>query len=256
EDITGKIARYWAVRKENILVGNGSAELIYLAAIAFKPRTATIPVPAFCEYERAAKAVKSKIKFLKLKEEEGFKLDPSRVSYSDMIFLCNPNNPTGDITLNDYRLIRRLPNRLIIVDEAFMDFLPDDKRQTLIRNVRKDRRIIVLRTFTKFFALPGLRIGYAVAHKDIITRLRQCQPPWSVNVFAQLAAAPALNDREYARKSLSMMEKERRFLFNRIAGFEKLHPYSSLTNFLLIKIKDRLLTSSLLTRKLLSKGIL
>lgn len=256
EDVTKKIARYWGVKKENILIGNGSAQLIYLIALAFKPDTTIIPVPTFCEYERAVRAVKSRISFLKLKERNGFRLDLSRVGNSDMLFLCNPNNPTGNIILDDYRAIQNLPNKSIVVDEAFMDFLPDEKRHTLIRKAQRDKRIIVLRTFTKFFALPGLRIGYIVAEKDIIARLKQYQPPWSINSLAQLAAVLTLEDRRHAKKSLSLIKEERRFLFSQISKIRKLHPYPSLTNFLLIKIKDKKLTSSFLRKRLISKGIL
>ena len=255
-EIASKIARYWGVNKENILIGNGSAQLIYLIAFAFKPRTSLIPVPTFCEYERAARAVKSRIRFLKLKEKDGFELDLSRIGDSGMLFICNPNNPTGNIILNDYRAIYRLPSKFIVIDEAFMDFLPDEKRHTLIWKAQKDKKIIVLRTFTKFFALPGLRIGYIIAHKDIISRLKQCHPPWSVNSLAQLAAESLMADKGYIKQSITVIGKERRFLFSQISRLKKLHPYSSLINFLLIKIKDKKLTSSLLRKKLVSRGIL
>jgi threonine-phosphate decarboxylase len=256
ENITCKIAQYWRIKKGNILVGNGSVELIYLIISAFSPKTALIPSPSFCEYERAARNINARIKFIKLQEEENFKLNPSGLRASDIVFLCNPNNPTGNLILPDGRIIEKFSNKLTVIDEAFMDFLPDEKRHTLIRRTQTDKRIIVLRTFTKFFALPGLRIGYLVAHRDIIARLREYRIPWSVNFFAQLAAELVLGDREYINDTRQLIEKERRFLINALLGTKNLTPFPSVTNFLLIKINNKNLTSSMLSKRLLRKGIL
>ena len=137
-----------------------------------------------------------------------------------------------------------------------MDFLPDEKNHTLIWKAVGNRNIVVLRTFTKFFALPGLRIGYLVAHKDVIQILKECQVPWSVNALAQVAAEAILNDKRYIKETRALIEKEREFLFNEICKIKELYPYPSVTNFLLIKIKNRNLNSSLLTKRLIQKSIL
>ncbi|MBU0878600.1 MAG: aminotransferase class I/II-fold pyridoxal phosphate-dependent enzyme, partial [Candidatus Omnitrophica bacterium] len=116
-----KIAQYWGISEENILLGNGSVELIYLIAHTFKPKIAAIPAPSFCEYQRAAKSVGSRIRFLKLKEREGFKLNLSHLPYADILFLCNPNNPTGNLIAENSDFIEKLSYKLNVVDEAFMD---------------------------------------------------------------------------------------------------------------------------------------
>lgn len=254
--ITQKIAGYWRVDEQNILLGNGSAELIYLIVSTYKPKTAVIAVPAFSEYERAVRCVKSKIHFLKLKEEEGFGLDLSRLAKTDIIFLCNPNNPTGNLILENRRRVEQLTQKLIVIDEAFMDFLPNQKNYTLIWNAIKSRNIIVLRTLTKFFALPGLRMGYLITHKDLINKLKQNMPPWNTNSLAQIAAELILTDKKYIKKTYTLMERERKFLFDQLALIGELRPYPTVTNFILIKIEKPGLTSKHLKKLLLKKGIL
>lgn len=251
-----KIAEYWNVKEDNILLGNGSIELIYLVVSAFMPKTALIPVPAFSEYERALRNIKSRIKFLKLYEKENFKLNPNRLGSSDILFLGNPNNPTGNLLFADPQITERIPGKMIVVDEAFMDFLPDEEKYTLIRKAVNSKRIIVIRTFTKFFALPGLRIGYLAAHKDIIKFLKRYRMPWSVNALALKAGEYMLADKGYINKTKRFIEKEREFLFDSIKEIEGLNPYPSTANFLLIKIKDKNIASYLLAEKLIQKGIL
>lgn len=253
-DITRKISKYWGIGQDNILIGNGSVELIYLITFTYRPKIALIPTPTFSEYERAVRSTGCKIQFSKLKEENEFKANFPNSSKADILFLCNPNNPTGNLILKN-KEIENLPKKLLVVDEAFMDFLPDEENHTLIWKAQKDKKIIVLRTFTKFFALPGLRIGYLVAHKEIIKKLRLYQVPWSVNSFAQLAGELVLDDKEYKRHTLNLINKERKYLFNQILKIMGLRPYPSVANFLLIKIEKSNLISNSLVKELLKKGI-
>ncbi|MEW6377016.1 MAG: threonine-phosphate decarboxylase CobD [Thermodesulfobacteriota bacterium] len=255
KDLIRRIARYWKIKEENILLGNGSSELIYLIVSVFGSERALIPAPTFSEYERAVRSIKSKIRFLILKEKEGFVFNATHSTKADMLFICNPNNPTGNLLLKNQR-IENLHGKLIIIDEAFMDFLPDEKRHTFIWRATEDKKIIVLRTFTKFFALPGLRIGYIVAHPDLIKFLKKACSPWNINVFAQLLAEIMLSDKEYIRRTREFIRKERDFLYNEIIKIKGLKPYPSVTNFLLVKIENKKISSSFLTRKLVQKGLL
>jgi len=251
-----KIAKYWRINEENILLGNGSVELIYLITSALKPKSVIIPSPTFSEYERAAKNAGSKIQFLALREKEGYSLDLSRAEETDILFLCNPNNPTGNLILKDGEKFEKKVNKLALVDEAFMDFLPNQKNHTLIGKAARSRKIAVLRTLTKFFALPGLRIGYVIAHKEIINKLKQHQPPWSTNSLAQFSAEASINDKAYIEKTYHLIEKERNYLFAELSGIKSLKPYPSAANFILIKIEKSTLTSVFLRRLLIRKGIL
>ena len=256
KNITRRIAQYWRVKEENVLVGNGSAELIYLIMHAFRPTTTIIAVPTFSEYERAARCTGSRVSFKRLLKEKNFQLPELNSKSAEALFLCNPNNPTGNLIIEERNVVKNLPAKLIIVDEAFMDFLPDEKNYTLIKEAHKNKKIVVLRTFTKFFALAGLRIGYLVAHQDVIKKLKAYRIPWSVNAFAQLAAEMILEDREYIRKTRQLIEKERRFLFNEIARIRQLIPYPSVANFLLVKIDKGRINSDSLRKKLLARSIL
>jgi len=253
--LTQKIAQHWGIGRENILIGNGSVEFIYLIIFAYRPRLLLIPAPSFSEYERAGSCVGSQLRFLELDDEHEFKPDFTKISKTDLLFLCNPNNPTGNLVLKNQE-IKNLSGRLLVMDEAFMDFLPDEERHTLIRLAQKDKKIIVLRTFTKFYAVPGLRLGYLVAHEETVQRLKRHQVPWSVNTLAQLAGEYFLDDREYHRLTLQLIANERLYLFSTISKINGLKPYPSVANYLLIKIKNLKLTSSLLANELLKKGIL
>jgi len=255
-NITERIAKYWEISDENILLGNGSAELIHLIMSSYKPKTTLIPVPTFSEYERAAKMVNSRIKYLKLREKEDFKLNLSGVGKSDLFFLCNPNNPTGNLIFKNDKAIDKLPAKLSIIDETFMDFLPNQGDYTLIRKAAKKKRVAVLRTFTKFFSLPGLRIGYAIAHREVINKLRQHQVPWSINSLAQIAAEKILNNKEYISKTYKLIEKERDFLSGELAKIKGLRVYPSVANFLLTKIEKPGITSKFLKELLIKKGVL
>ncbi len=246
-----KIAEYWGINEENVLVGNGSVELIYLIIHSFVPKTTAIFIPTFSEYERAARCIKSQIKFIELKD---FRLQ-DEVGKADILFLCNPNNPTGNFILNKEQS-EKLVSKLIVVDEAFMDFLSDEPNHTLIWKACESKNLLVLRTFTKFFALAGLRIGYLVAHKDIIQTLMQYQIPWSVNALAQEAARVILDNKNYIDRTRLFIEEERKFLFDEIAGIGGLIPYPSVVNFLLVRIENKNVTSTILTEKFIEAGIL
>ncbi|MCK5708235.1 MAG: threonine-phosphate decarboxylase [Candidatus Aureabacteria bacterium] len=250
------IAKHWNIKKENILIGNGSVELIYLIMNAFKPSSTLIPVPTFSEYERAARMINSKMHFLKLREKDNFKLNIAGVKDADIYFFCNPNNPTGNIILEDYQAVEKLAGRLVVIDEAFLDFLPDERKYSFIQKAVVSEKIIVLRSLTKFFALPGLRIGYLVAHKNIIQKLKPFCSPWNVNSIAQIVAPIIINDKNYKEKTRKMIKVEKDYLCSELSTLKSLFCYSSVTNFLLLKIMNKKINSSFLTRKLLQKGIL
>jgi len=254
--LTSAVADYWGIKKENILVGNGSTELIYIVLNAFQVSTVTLTVPSFTEYERAARISKCIVQFLYLPEDKGFLFNPGYVKKSDMIFLCNPNNPTGNLVVSSQLDPDAIPADKIIIDEAFMDFVQDEDAYTLIPKAAKSKKLIVLRSLTKLFALPGLRIGYLVAHSNTIRTLRKHQVPWSVNILAQTAAERALTEDMFRQRSKQLIARERKFLYDELSRLKGLEPYPSTANFILVKIKQKCLTSSMLREKLLKKGIL
>jgi len=250
------LAGYLNIGEENLLAGNGSMELIYLIVQALAPKTTAIIVPTFSEYERAARCLNSKICFIKLNEKKGFMPQAPCPVRQDLLFLCNPNNPTGNLILEDPSAVKRYNAGLIIVDESFMDFLGDEKKHTLLKQAARLRNIVVLRTFTKFFALAGLRIGYLVAHKDLIRKLKACRIPWSVNVLSQEAGEAALGDKNYINKTRLFVENERNFLLKGLNAIECLRPYPAVANFILVKIVRNGMSAACLKEKLIRRGIL
>ncbi|MCL5674628.1 MAG: pyridoxal phosphate-dependent class II aminotransferase [Candidatus Omnitrophica bacterium] len=254
-DTINAISDYLGIKDENLLVGNGSSEFIYLLFQALSPKTVIIPEPTFSEYERAAGVNGCRVRFLEM-ETEKFSLNLSEMDASDMIFLCNPNNPTGNLVIKSYDEIKNLPQKFIVIDETFIDFLPDFSRRTFIRYAVKDKRIIIIRSFTKFFAMPGLRIGYIIADKDIIKLLKNHQIPWSVNSIGLVAAKLMLKNKKYITATLKKIEKERKYLFDEISKTGCFIPYPSVANFLLIKIIKKELTSSIIAESLIKNGLL
>jgi threonine-phosphate decarboxylase len=250
------IACYWKIKEENILVGNGSTELISLIFNTFRPAVVTLPVPSFSEYERAARIVKSKLRFIYLSSEEGFSLDYSRFKNSDLVFLGHPNSPTGNLLCKNSADIKAIPAQRIVIDEAFMDFLRNEKGHTFISEAIHSKGIIVLRTFTKFFALPGLRAGYLIAHKDTIRALKKYQMPWAVNLLAQLAGQHALSETAFIQRTKQFIAREKSFLYQQLSRMRGFKPYPAVANFLLVKIENKQLTSSCLKERLLKKNIL
>ncbi|MCM8773825.1 MAG: aminotransferase class I/II-fold pyridoxal phosphate-dependent enzyme [Candidatus Omnitrophica bacterium] len=150
---TTTLAQYWKIKDENILVGNGSTELIYLVFNAFKESKVTIVVPSFTEYERAAKISNCKLQFITLKENKYFCLDPTFIKITDILLICNPNNPTGNFIISKWQNLLDIPAKKIFIDEAFMDFVSNENAYTFIPLAVSSKKIIVFRTFTKFFAL-------------------------------------------------------------------------------------------------------
>ncbi|MFA5881885.1 MAG: aminotransferase class I/II-fold pyridoxal phosphate-dependent enzyme, partial [Eubacteriales bacterium] len=199
-DPEAKLLRQTAARllnlpEELIVAGNGAVELIYLLMKVLGPRNVLIPAPTFNEYEIAAKINGSKIKDLLLNEWEGFMLNKQDIfnqwGDADLLFICNPNNPTGCLTQRkDLKEIIQKAGQLgkyVVIDEAFMDFVPDRAKYSVVDLVPKYDNLFVLYSLTKFFAFPGLRLGLGLGNRAVVQKINEIRDPWNVNCFAQLA---------------------------------------------------------------------
>jgi threonine-phosphate decarboxylase len=143
------------------------------------------------------------------------------------------------------------------MDEAFMDFVSDEKKHTLIWEAQHNGKLIVLRTCTKFFGLPGLRFGYLIAALPVIKKLQKKQLAWSVNCFAQAAVEAALGDKEYIENSRLFVEKEKTFLYRQLQRLKDFTPFPSVANFMLVRIESPKFNSKFLAKTLLENwGIL
>ncbi|MGN0618372.1 MAG: pyridoxal phosphate-dependent aminotransferase [Ruminiclostridium sp.] len=225
----------------NIVCGNGAADLIYRIAAAFKPKKAVIAAPTFSEYEKALRQSGSSVIKHYLSEENGFMLDDGILkildSSIDMLFLCSPNNPTGRTVSPD--LLKRIcekcraENIIFVCDECFMPFVSDAESRSA-RNFLNEN-IIILKAFTKIFAMAGIRLGYAVfGSKQLAGILRKTGQFWSVSTPAQIAGEAALKEKEYLQKTAEFIKAERNFLTSELqkAG---IIVYPSEANFLLFR---------------------
>jgi histidinol-phosphate aminotransferase len=229
--------------EEQILVGNGSAELLLLAAIAFlRPADRVLVIaPTFGEYVHVSKLMEAEIHQVIAQAEAHFKVDSAAVAdllakhRYRLVFLCNPNNPTGQvITHKDLRdWVSSQPETLFVVDEAYLPFNP---QVASALDIQSDN-VLVLRSMTKDYALAGLRLGYAVASPDVIQALRLAQPPWSVNALAQTAGLAALADESYLSKTVSAVLDHKIDLITGLQanGFQ---PVPSQTHFFLLPVGD------------------
>ena len=249
-------ARYCAATDE-IIAGNGSGELLYLISRAVEKR-GLIPVPSYTDYARACSAAARRVCFFTLCESENFSLDTDALDAalekeSALVFIGQPNNPTGTTCEPDAlrMLARRRSDSIFVIDEAFADFV--DGFDSMTRD-RPDN-VIVLLSLTKCFAIPGLRLGIAVADAAIIHRLRELQSPWSVNTLALATGARSLRDTEYLVRTREYVDRARGQMLeelNRIGGFTV---YPGRANFLLLRINDPEQNAVELARKLLAQGI-
>jgi threonine-phosphate decarboxylase len=260
------LAQRCDVDPDMILAGNGSTELIHLLPRALSIRSALIIGPTFEEYARALMDAGSSVLYVHARLDERFRPPlkevlrqlSSKRSKFDAVFLCNPNNPTGQVMSR--LAVRELAEAIdrqqgwLIVDEAFIDYC---HTQSVVSMLRAHPRMIVLRSLTKFYAMPGLRIGYVVGASKVVDRLKDRQPPWSVNSVAQEVSCAIVHDSVYASQSRTFMKNERSRFMRGLRSLSGLRAYSSAANFLLIKlpawtcageVTDRLAAEGLLVR--------
>ncbi len=260
-ELIKQISQYLGVNRENILAGNGSTELIYLAARALLPRRALIFAPTFFEYERALKACGGEPEFLFLKESQGFSISIQKIIEAikdvEAVFICNPNNPTGTFFPEEelLELVKITKERKIslILDESYLDF--KHSGESLVREAQGTRHLLVLRSFTKFFALAGLRLGCGVGGRRLIEKMAGLKEPWTVNCLAQAVGAYLLRAQQKIKEIREAVNKETEFLFGQLSRIEGLKPYPPQANFILVRIETDL-SSTKLQEDLAKKGIL
>ncbi|MEG4963470.1 MULTISPECIES: threonine-phosphate decarboxylase CobD [unclassified Microcoleus] len=259
-----------------ILPGNGSAELLTWAAWDLSKLEATYLVtPAFGDYWRAlsafgAKVLKCPLDLQLLDAEPVRRLVTDDLSVSNRslvspsfrlpvplaldadrgLLLNNPHNPTGLLFGREAILPYVKQLGMVVVDEAFMDFLPPSEQETLIDAVEEFPNLVILRSLTKFYSLPGLRLGCAIAHPDILGRWQLLRDPWPVNALAAAAAAAVVRDTVFERQTWDWLPVARRELFEGLANLPGLQPFAGAANFLLVEssMSVSLIQKSLLER--------
>jgi len=259
ETVISNLEKYTHLPKSNIIVGNGAIEILYNFCFAFLSKTTKvlIHVPTFQEYETAVKLSNCKISYFNsLNLSVNIDLFISQIPKNGCIFLCNPNNPTGELLSKKELLFIIIAAKklktIVFIDECFIELVPKSN-ESVLSYVKKYDNIFILRSLTKSFGLPGLRIGYACGSKEIIKILQKIKIPWSVNSLAQDAANVVIKNVSHIKKSNLIIKKELKYLENSISMLNGFECISSSTNFILIKTKY---DSTKLQRKLLKSKIL
>ena len=256
-DLRKALARHLGLGEDWVLPVPGSAWAIYEVVKVFRPKEVALPQPSFADYARAARAVSAELEELILLEERAFSLCLGEMAWkvddeTDLLFLCNPNNPTGYYMPEDEleALVRwcRDKDCLVVVDEAF---LPFTERKGMVPAVTQYPNLLVLGSFTKIYRLPGIRLGYVVAPPSLIEKLLAGMPPWSFGPLVQEVGLACLKEKDFVEESRAYCRKDMAFLFE---GLRKLglRVFPSTVHYFLFKappdLGDKLLERRILVR--------
>ncbi len=261
------IAAFHGIAPDTILPGNGAAELIWLVARSRPIAKAVIVVPTFSEYgwavEHSGAVV---VEEVVADEDRRFEIEMSaqawdgKLAAANVVFLCNPNNPTGAVVRRDevLRLAQwcRQAGALFVVDEAFLDFVEHPEQVSILPDALREDHVVVLRSLTKSFAVPGLRLGYLAAHEALVRALRALQPPWPLNTFALVVGEQLVKETAYLQQSRRMTARWREEFRSALQTLPGFRVFPSATNFLLCKLEFPHLTSSAVSDRLAAQGLL
>ncbi|BBR60267.1 threonine-phosphate decarboxylase CobD [Klebsiella sp. WP4-W18-ESBL-05] len=257
------LAAHHGVPATWILAGNGETESIFTLVNGLQPRRAMVVAPGFAEYRRALETQGCVIDTFYLREEDGWQLSeailPALTAELDCLFLCTPNNPTG--LMPEHTLLTAIAERCraldiaLILDEAFLDFIPD--APGFIPLLAEYPHVWVLRSLTKFYAIPGLRLGYLLnGDERAVARLRQRQMPWSINAFAALAGEVILNDSAYQQATRRWLADEGARFYRALSKIDGITVYPGRANYLFLRCErpDLELQYALLEQQILIRS--
>lgn len=255
-----KLAAKTGVLPDEILCGNGAAELIFSFVQAVKPKTALLPVPSFAEYETALRTAGVEPVFDPLSRDDGFALSErildSITLETDVLLLCSPNNPTGR-SIGKELLLKildrcRKTGTWLFLDECFQDLTDADKAFSLIGSLRDGDRALILKAFTKTYGMAGVRLGYAISkNRDLLRNMSEAVQPWNVSTLAQSAGLAALDCPDWAQKARELFRTEKAYLIKELSALGVSVLYGD-ANFLLLAgvptLYERLLERGILVR--------
>jgi threonine-phosphate decarboxylase len=257
------LSEVYDVPSKNIIIGNGSCELISAISKFLSPCYALVLAPTFSEYERSMLSFESTVENINILMEEHIELDLERLKKklrsTGVIFLCNPNNPTGTI-LDKTQILRLIELSkknitFVVIDESFMEFT--ENGETLIKEALGFPNVFIIKSLTKLYSIPGVRLGFGIGPSELIKKLHDLLPYWNVNTLAQIIGQCIVKDSEFIRKTQKFVKEERKFLIESLKKTKIFLPYPSLVNFILVRINTHKLSSTQLAEKLiLEDGIL
>lgn len=267
-EIDGETARdavsnYLNWPSENIVLGNGATDLIYLIARAYRFKRAMIMEPTFTEYRRALMQSGSEMISYHLNrhglneslqethaEDFGFfEADPKDVARTinqyecDALYVCNPNNPTGTFFNSDFfeEILKNVNTAsfTLVIDESFIEFTNQEVHHESMNRLMKRYNVLVIRSMTKTFSVPGLRIGYVFGDKNAVDPIAKLRDPWAVNRFALESIPYFLNNKMHLKKLQAWCEKEKYYLMNQLSGLKDITVYQATANFILIHLSNK-----------------
>lgn len=247
-ELRAALAAYEGIPAEQIVCGNGAADLIFRIVAATHPQRALLLEPTFAEYEQALRSMDCSIAYFPLQESEGFVLPEAFLQQLtpeiNLLFLCNPNNPTGRTV--SPALLQEIWKRceeagiLLVVDECFNEFLEHPEQNTLKGVLKTGTNSVILKAFTKSFAMPGLRLGYGLCgNGDLAERIFSCGQPWGVSIPAQAAGVAALQEKGYLERMRRLVQTERRWLSENLARLG-LCVFPSEANYILFRTETEI----------------
>lgn len=257
------LGTYNNIDTSEIIVGNGATEVIFLYCKTISPKRALIVMPTFAEYERALNTIDCKVDYFELLEEDDYKLDIDRLKSElekdyDLLIMCNPNNPTGKFigldSMKKVAEVTKRSNTKLMVDEAFVEFVEGGEEESIA--LVNEEHIFIIRALTKFFAIPGVRLGFAICRdRELTKKIEDNREPWTVNTLAELSAKVLLEDHEYIKRSREWIEEEKVYMYRELEKGSYIKPYKTTTNFILVKLLGEI-TSSELRDKMIEEGVL
>jgi threonine-phosphate decarboxylase len=252
------------VDESNIILGNGSIELIYMITEAFhRGFKAVIPIPSFTEYEKAALRVGGEPVFVKLPDNFALDVEAVKNAVTDdtrIVSLCNPHSPSGTLYTKDAVLdlveFCQKKNVVVSVDENYIEFAEKGEDNTMAGYVKNYENLFVIRSVTKFYGMPGIRLGYGIATESLIDTLQTVRQPWSINSLACYATLAAFEEKAFIENTKRTIAEERVRFAGMLSEIDGLHVFPSVTNFLLVKILTDKITATTLKEELSKKGLL
>ena len=261
-----EIAKYvgCGIQEKNVLLGNGSIELIYLITeILPRGHKAVIPVPSFSEYEKATLRVSGDPIFVQLPNDFSLDLDKIKKAVTNetkIMCICNPHSPSGRLysKVELLELVNFCDKKDIIfsIDENYIEFDDKSLSNTLAGVVKDYENLFVIRSVTKFYGMAGIRFGYALAAGNLIDKLESMRLPWSINGLACQVTMAAINDTQFIENTKQTIAKNRQTLTQNLSEIPGLYVYPSVTNFILVKILNRKISSTMLKETLAKERIL
>ncbi len=253
------------VDADNIILGNGSIELIYMITEIFARANfkAVVPVPSFTEYEKAALRLGGQTIYVQLPADFGMENEKIKAAITPdtkIVSICNPHSPSGKLYLKDevLDLVKYCQKKNVIfsIDENYIEFTDKEQTETMAGYVNKYENLFVIRSVTKFYGMPGIRFGYGIAAKSLINTLLDVRQPWSINSLAGFVTLAAFSDKEFIENTKRTIKQERIRFAEQLSQIPGLQVFPSDTNFLLVKITNGKVTSTKLKEELAKMGML